>query len=271
MKKELIWLSDIHIDIGEYSFTYEHEKIRRRRPRGVLITGDISNARRLGQDLSKLSIFFDAPVYFTLGNHDYYGGSFAGVQDLVKNLCSQTPNLIYLDQHAPIWLSRRTALIGCPGWGDGRAGLGAKSDLFVNDRVHIRDFCDLEREAYLKALRELGQASATAFLLAAPPVLERADHLIVATHVPPFMPSFIRRREHSKCAPFYVNMALGRAILRVARKFPNRKISVYCGHTHRRSLYSPLPNVTVYVAEAQYEVFSVAGKIQIDGGSKPGI
>jgi predicted phosphohydrolase len=260
MTKELLWLSDVHADVLGFSLLGHYSRLSRQQPRGVLVTGDISNALRLAEDLTVLTTSFLCPVYITLGNHDYYGGNFQGVQQLVWEACSKHANLFYLDRCAPVWVSSTTALIGCQGWGDGRAGLGKKSTLFVNDRVHIKDFIGRNPDAYFQLLRELGRASAAAFLRVAPGALAKADHLIVGTHVPPFAKSCVFR-DRANYLPFYCNMALGRAIQKVARKFSTKRISVYCGHTHHESVYSPLPNVSVHVAKASYDVFYPAGKI----------
>ena len=36
------------------------------------------------------------PIYFVLGNHDYYFGSIDKVRKAVKQLCQERPNLHYL-------------------------------------------------------------------------------------------------------------------------------------------------------------------------------
>ncbi len=151
-------------------------------------------------------------------------------------------------------------LIGGQGWGDGQAGLGEQSPVTSRDRQLIQEFADKPRDKYFKMLRVMGRASAFGFSKMAVSALEDSQHLILATHVPPFAASALRGPQY---LPYYVNMALGEEIVRIALQFPGQRISVYCGHTHRKCVYRPLPNVTVHVAEAISGIFQVAGKIPL--------
>ncbi len=257
--KELVWLSDVHADSLRGDFSAEVDQLRRENPEGILITGDISNAERLDEHLTVLSTL-GCPIFFVLGNHDYWNGSFAGVPARVRSACSKKTNLVFLDQTGLVQLGGGTVLIGGQGWGDGQAGLGEKSPVTSRDRQLIQEFTDKPREKYFQMLQEMGRASASAFSEIAVPALEGSEHLILATHVPPFAASALREPEY---LPFYVNVALGDEILRIAHQFPGKKISVYCGHTHRKSIYRPLPNVTVHVADATSGVFQIAGRMPL--------
>jgi predicted phosphohydrolase len=232
----------------------------RERPEGILITGDISNAERLDEHLAVLSTL-GCPIFFVLGNHDFWHGSFAGVTALVRSTCSKKTNLVFLDQGGLVQLGGGAALMGGQGWGDGQAGLGEKSPVTSRDRQLIQEFADKPREKYFEMLRKMGRASAVSFSQMAVQALEDSQHLILATHVPPFAASALREPEY---LPYYVNVALGEEILRVAHQFPLKRISVYCGHTHRECVYRPLPNVTVHVAEATNSIFQIAGTVQIE-------
>jgi predicted phosphohydrolase len=257
--KELVWLSDVHADSLRGDFPAEVDQLRRENPEGILITGDISNAERLDEHLAVISTL-GCPIFFVLGNHDFWNGSFAGVTALVRSACSKKTNLFFLDESGLVQLGGGTALIGGQGWGDGKAGLGEKSPVTSRDRQLIQEFTDKPREKYFQMLQEMGRASASAFSEIAVPALEGSEHLILATHVPPFAASALREPEY---LPFYVNVALGDEILRIAHQFPGKKISVYCGHTHRKSIYRPLPNVTVHVADATSGVFQIAGRMPL--------
>lgn len=257
--KKLVWLSDVHADSLRSDLLADVEALRRERPEGILITGDISNAERLNEHLTILSTL-GCPVFFVLGNHDYWNGSFAGVIALVRSACSKKTNLVFLDQTGLVQLGGDTILIGGQGWGDGQAGLGEQSPVTSRDRLLIQEFADKPREAYFEMLREMGRASAFHFSKMVMPALNASQHLILATHVPPFAASALREPEY---LPYYVNVALGEEILRIAHQFPRKRISVYCGHTHRKSIFQPLPNVTVHVADATSGVFQIAGRIPL--------
>ena len=49
-----------------------------------------------------------------------------------------------------------------------------------------------------------------------------------------------------------------RAILDIARQHPDKTITVLCGHTHHRTVYSPESNLKVQVAGAEYHHPQVA-------------
>ena len=258
--KELVWLSDVHADSLRGDFPAEVERLGRENPEGILITGDISNAERLDEHLDVISTL-GCPIFFVLGNHDFWNGSFAGVTALVRSACSKKTNLVYLDQRGLVELGGGTVLIGGQGWGDGQAGLGEKSPVTSRDRQLIQEFADKPRETYFEMLREMGRASASGFSKMAVSALEGSHHLILATHVPPFTATALREPEY---LPYYVNVALGEEILRVARKFPSKRITVYCGHTHRKCIHQPLPNVIVHVADATNGMFQIAGRIRLE-------
>ncbi len=257
--KELVWLSDLHADSLRSDLVVDLEVLGRESPEGILITGDISNADRLDDHLTALATL-RCPIFFILGNHDYWNGSFAGVAALVRSACSKKTNLVFLDQSELVQLGGGTVLIGGQGWGDGQAGLGEQSPVTSRDRQLIQEFADKPRDRYFKMLREMGRASAFGFSKMAVLALEDSQHLILATHVPPFAASALRKPQD---LPYYVNMALGEEIVRIALQFPGKRISVYCGHTHRKCVYRPLPNVTVHVAEATSGIFQIAGKIPL--------
>ena len=55
----------------------------------ALITGDIAEAKDVCEILCEFSHSFNKPIYFVLGNHDYYSGSVSGVREKILTLCHQ--------------------------------------------------------------------------------------------------------------------------------------------------------------------------------------
>ena len=154
--KELVWLSDVHADDLRSDFLADVEVLGRERPEGILITGDISNAERLDEHLTALSAL-RCPIFFVLGNHDYWNGSFAGVTAIARSVCLKKTNLVFLDQSGLVQLGGGTVLIGGQGWGDGQAGLGEQSPVTSRDRQLIQEFADKPRDKYFKMLRVMGR------------------------------------------------------------------------------------------------------------------
>jgi Icc protein len=254
-KMKLIWVSDLHLEfVPTVQLRPFIEEIVAEAPDAILITGDISNARLIEYHLGLLSESLPCPAYFVLGNHDFYLGSFAEVDSLVATICARRRNLIQLGHGEVIPLGMETVLIGHRGWADGRAGTGSRSTVRLNDHQYITDLREPDPHQLFAILERLGDESADYISTIAPKALEKAQHLILATHVPPFVEAslFQNKPSGSDYAPHFVNLVLGRAILEIARKHPDKTITVLCGHTHHRAFYSPAPNLKVHVAGAEY-------------------
>ena len=84
---KLIWLSDIHLEFPTDKVVRTFiARVAGEKPDAILITGDISNAVRIEYHLGLLATL-PCPIYFVLGNHDFYEGSFASVEATVKEAC----------------------------------------------------------------------------------------------------------------------------------------------------------------------------------------
>src|SRR5262245_40164061 len=121
----LLWLTDPHLNflpdvwaskaLGQYL-------CRERSFDAVVLSGDIAEADSLRELLSAFAQgVAPRPVYFVLGNHDYYRGSFASVRRSLRGDLRE-PNLIWLDEAEVALLDEETALVGHQGWFDARLG-----------------------------------------------------------------------------------------------------------------------------------------------------
>jgi len=263
---KLVWLSDLHFEFlsGDEVRTFI-SGVAAEKPETLLITGDISNAQRLEYHLTQLAGLLPCPIYFVLGNHDFYLGSFAQVDALVEDIRTRHPNLVELGHREIIPLGKDAALIGHRGWADGRAGIGSRSMVRLNDHQYITDLCQPDPHQLFAILNRLGDESADYIRTIAPKALEMAKQLFIATHVPPFVEAALYANKPSEpnFAPHFVNLALGRAILEIVRMYPDKSITVLCGHTHHRALYAPVPNLKVQVAAAEYHHPQIASILDI--------
>jgi Icc protein len=251
---KLLWLSDIHLEFPTDKVVRTFiASVAKEKPDAVLITGDISNALSIDHHLALLATLA-CKVYFVLGNHDFYEGSFASVEATVKKMCSRYPNLIHLGAGEIVRLTDTTSLIGHRGWADGRAGLGSRSTARLNDHLLIQNLVRTDPAELFAILNALGEKSAEYIRMTAAKALLACQSLIVATHVPPFHEAALYQGEPSEpaFAPHFVNVLAGEAILEVARLNPEKKITVLCGHTHHAASHTPLPNLKVEVAGAEY-------------------
>ena len=82
------WLTDIHLNFLLTQQTLSFLRfVRSAEPDAVLISGDIAEAHNLCHYLELIDDELAVPVYFVLGNHDYYRGSIADVRGSVASLC----------------------------------------------------------------------------------------------------------------------------------------------------------------------------------------
>ena len=273
---KLLWLTDLHFDkVSEERQAGFLGKLRLENADAAVITGDISDARHLPGHLRDLAqAFGPRPVYFVLGNHDFYGSSFEDVDRTVATVCEEQKNLRHLGQGEIIPLGNNAALVGHRGWADGRAGWGERSFARNPDHEWIRDFQRVSKRAAFERMADLGRVSAAYFRDVLPYALKCYGHVWVATHVPPFTwAAFYNRKPCGRThLPHYVNMSAGGAIRGISRSFPKSRLSVLCGHTHSAANVSASTRVRVIVGEARtkyprvQEVFDVPGVSCLDAG-----
>ncbi len=198
--------------------------------------------------------FFQSPVYFVLGNHDYYGGSIESVRERVIEICSKSKWLHWLPRSGIVQLSSDTCLIGHGGWADGRFGDYERSRVLLNDYLKIQNFIKAGHVGRLALLNSLGDQAATYFQDVFPGALEQFEHVIVLTHVPPFKESCWHEGEISAddWFPHFSCKAVGDVLVKHMRNASEKKMTVLCGHTHSSGTCQILPNLEVKTGGAQY-------------------
>ncbi|MCC5791287.1 MAG: metallophosphoesterase [Legionellaceae bacterium] len=63
-----------------------YQEIKNTESGGVLISGDIAEAPSIKEILQELAGFIEKPIYFVLGNHDYYRGQIDEVRREIRGL-----------------------------------------------------------------------------------------------------------------------------------------------------------------------------------------
>ena len=251
----LLWLTDLHLDRADASSTPSlYERLRREDYDAAVITGDISIARLLRHHLREIAeACVPRPVYFVLGNHDFYGGSFAAVDRVAAECCREHSNLRHLGSGEEIRLTPRTALVGHRGWPDGRAW-GSRRTFGPNpDRLGIADLRCLSLKCAYQKMAQLGKESGDYFRSVLPRASTIYRHVVIATHVPPFARAalFDGKSCDPDRLPHYTNISAGGVIQRIAGYFPQTRATVLCGHTHHSARISIAPNLDVRVGGAK--------------------
>jgi predicted MPP superfamily phosphohydrolase len=258
----IVWLTDPHLNFLEWAGIEAFlARVRAKRPDVVLLGGDFGEAPDCAWRLAAMDEAWQIPLYFVLGNHDYYRGSIAHVRQQVAELCRERPRLVHLNASDPIELAPGVGLIGHDGWADGRVGDYERSMVMMNDYRLIRELAGVNKRDRLPLLRQLAEEAADHIRRVLPQALDRFSTTFLVTHAPPFREACWHEGGHSddEWAPHFVCQALGEAIVEVMSQRTDRKLIVLCGHTHSSGEYSPLPNVLVLTAGAQYGAPGIAG------------
>ncbi|MCE9544886.1 MAG: metallophosphoesterase [Planctomycetia bacterium] len=254
------WLTDIHLNfLSPQETDVFLEDLAAARPDAVLLGGDIGEARNVIGQLARIDDVLAVPIYFVLGNHDFYHGSIAGVRRAVDELCRLRPRLHYLTtggvtSGGVVRLAPGVGLIGHDGWADVRVGDYERSLVMMNDYRLIAELANCSKQERLPKLRALGDEAAEHIRQVLPAALAENEHVLLLTHVPPLLAAcwYDGRTSDEEWSPHFTCLAVGEACLEIMAGHPERKLTVLCGHTHSPGTCQPLPNMTVLTGGAEY-------------------
>lgn len=251
----LAWATDIHLDfVSARVRTAFAEELAARGPEGVVLSGDLSSAATLVEHLEELAAQLERPIWFVLGNHDFYGGSIAGVRARMRELTATSRWLRWLPACGVVEIGDGWSLVGHDGWGDGRAGDVEGSQVLLNDWRAIRELAGLPRAARVAALRALGDEAAAYLAEVVAAALARTEKLLVVTHVPPFADACWHegKRSADDWLPWFTCVAVGEALQAALAARPACHALAVCGHTHGAGEIEVLPNLRVLTGGADY-------------------
>ncbi len=269
--QRLTWATDVHLNflagVGIEAFC---ESVALEEPDAVVLTGDIAEAPTLAPLLSLVAAELARPIYFVLGNHDYYRGSIPHVRAVAEELSARSRWLRWLPAAGVVELVPGVAMVGVDGWADGRLGDYVRSPVELNDYVYIAELAGLSRAARLERLHSLGDAEAAALDALLARALASHRRVIVATHVPPFREACWHdgRLSNDDWLPHFTCCAVGTVLRKAALAHPDRKIRVLCGHTHGAGEAQILPNLKVVTGGAEYGEPRVQGTLEL-GDARP--
>lgn len=272
------WCTDIHLDwldSDESRIVAFTEDLIKTNPQGIFITGDISTARRVVYHLSVLDRIAQRPIYFVLGNHDYYGGSIDDVRKQMKDLSNISPFLKYLPTTNYVPLTPTTAVLGHDGWYDALNGNWQTSNFMMNDWPSIQEFFphaqgmragrrpDMPNIVALS--RKLAHEGVTHVQNGIKAATRYHKNLIILTHYPPFAESHIHegKRGDDYAQPWFTSKMMGDMLLDAARAYPQTKFMVLAGHTHGKFDGKITDNLHVHVGGADYGNPGLANLIDI--------
>lgn len=275
------WCTDVHLDHidRDDALVAFAQSLVTTEPAGVFITGDISNANRLVYHLSVIERVVQRPVFFVLGNHDYYGGEIEPVRKAMRELSNMSQFLKYLPLSPYVALSPSTALVGHDGWYDAHHGNGVRSRFTMSDWVYIKDFIPhsggasfmrmhgnlRDRDALIAHVRKLAHDGVLHVHNGIKLAARYHKHVVVLTHYPPFRESHIYGGKvgDDEAQPWFTSKMMGDMLLDAAKAFPNTHFTVLAGHTHGRYHGKHAANLEVRVGGADYGQPQLAGLIDV--------
>ena len=276
-----IWLSDIHLDFAQPGVVHQFLISIKEHPAAqIWISGDVAQAGNISGYLTRMESSWARPIYFVLGNHDFYMSSFRDVRSRIRKLCANLGGLCWLCDSGVIELSPNAGLIGHDSWADGRFGDYKGSELLLNDYLLIRDFNPWLRGAdgqgarvpagaeemakaivgpeakqrRLSIMQGLAQEAVAHVEKHLPAALERYQRVFFLTHPPPFKAACWHdgRISDDNGLPHFSCKAVGDALVHIMKRHPDKHLTVLCGHTHSGATAQILGNLVVHTAQATY-------------------
>ena len=256
MKNKYLWYTDLHLDkVAPWNLLRFVYNINKENPKGLFLTGDISNGLLSKFHMSFLAKHIDCPIYFVLGNHSYHFSNFQKQHQTIRELCQEYPNLIWLNDSQPIPLSEEVALIGTEGWYDASSG-NPKYLMATFDWLLIEDFRKLSSfDARIEAFRKLADQSCQIVEEKLVQALEQDFKTVyLCTHFPPFNEATrdIGTIFEKYWLPYNVNYRLGKTLEKIMKNRNKRHLVVLAGHTHLATTIHVSRNIECHVGEGHY-------------------
>ena len=256
----LAWATDIHLNFAKPAVRRRFLESLSEAADAVAISGDIAASLDVQAYLDEMQDYLQRPIFFVLGNHDFYGGSIAKTRSAVTRLAARGSHLVYLTATTAVELSPQTCILGHDGWADARLGDFERSNVMLNDYRLIEELTRWRRdvirprESLRRVLHELGDEAAKHVEQALAEISGRYKHVIVVTHVPPFHEATWHQQQISddNWLPHFSCKAVGDMLLRAAVSNPGCQFLVLCGHTHGGGEAQLLDNLRVFTGEAEY-------------------
>jgi len=255
---KLAWLTDIHLDFlddEERKLFYQEINCH---CDSLVISGDIAEAPCLIDILNEMAAYVNKPIYFVLGNHDYYRGKINEVRDAITETTKAHDRLFWLPASGIQVLTKDTLLLGQDGWADGRLGDYQNSKIVLNDSRLIKDLFQAKSLGKFQLLKKMQQLADTDAMQLqndlTQAISQNPKRIIILTHVPPFKEACMYNGKISddNWLPYFSSKAMGEVIKQVAEENPFIDFLVLCGHTHGKANYKPLDNLTVQTGNAEY-------------------
>ena len=268
---KLTWITDVHLNFLEKDerIDFYHTLIATD-SNGVVISGDIAEATSIESILKEMASTIQKPIYFVLGNHDYYRGSINDLRSTMISITKDEPFLFWLPESGPQKLNDEVVLVGQDCFADGRYGDYTNSRVVLNDSRMIVDLFQssaLGKYPLLEKMQQLADQDANELESS----IERAvrsynpKKIIILIHVPPFIEVCMHEGKISSddYLPFFSSKITGEILMHAAESYQEIEFLALCGHTHSKGFFNPHPNLIVKAGASEYGKPSIQEVIEI--------
>ena len=91
---KLAWATDVHLNFLTTMARRRFLEPIREQADALVVTGDIAESNSLGAMLMVMDSLVGRPIYFVLGNHDFYKGSVAGTRSAVAEMIHGSKTIV---------------------------------------------------------------------------------------------------------------------------------------------------------------------------------
>lgn len=263
----LVWITDPHFDHAHPEATKSLARsVLRRNSSAVVITGDIAESGTLHKHLHEFDKLLGGkvPIFFVLGNHDYYGSSIYEFRKTVKKDFTYDkiskellePRLGWLASSGVVPLTKKCALVGHDGWYDGQYANWFKSKVILSDYYLIAEMRVLGsvRNLLFEQINRLAKEAADYVEEQVREAVKDFDTVYIATHVPPFRENSVFKGKVSDddWMPHFSSKTMGDVLKSVAAEYKDKNFVVLCGHSHGRAKKKVASNMVCITGKARY-------------------
>lgn len=261
-QQKFIWITDPHFNfLTKNTLVKKLVELQSSKADGIFITGDITTGNQIYHHLDLMVKIITKPIYFVLGNHDFYHECFEAIDILMKEICLKHSNLYFLDNLESIKLNENTGLIGHTGWYDGRWRNPKTSIVYSWDFALISDFKEEKHfKSKLRLVRDLADMAAEQIGRNLEKALQKYDTVYMLTHIPPWPERYSSLRIPFDLfwKPYNSSKIMADTLSYIMDKHPGKQLNVLAGHTHNRKYTKISNNINLFVGDATH------GKMHIE-------
>jgi predicted phosphohydrolase len=264
----ITWCTDLHLDhVDDKKLISFAESLNKSKSDFILFTGDISNSTSVTYKLSAIEHIVKRPLYFVLGNHDYYGSSVEVVRKQMHDLTNVAQYLRYLPTHTYSRLTDNVALVGHDCWYDAGYGNLKQTKMIFNDWIMIKEYAGtINRESLYNVNADYKKVVDVSQKLAHQGVIhifnglkdalkdKKIRKVLIASHVPAYLQSHMYEGKlgDDTAHPWFLCKMLSKVIDDACSFYPDRQFVLLSGHTHGRYKNRIRENLEVMVGDAEY-------------------